>query len=686
MKYDVKKDIDAFEQKHLKDLQALADVLIGKKYGIIISRDGLSYIDKANRTIHIDPTGRLMYLYAMGCCQLKISDDLWLLFDSKDKYEIMFFYAKAALLHESLHALHTDSDAVCEYMRRFVTLTDLRVFHSVFNCIEDGFIEYYFADDLYKHGYRILSQERELLSDAIFKPKYAMTCKKSNIKLNDTTPFTDDCFANYDGFKRDRLKAVLKSLYDYLDAVLIYCTEKEWNIDELLDNFGLSELAGLKDIAEILPIRSEELDTVQRLDVSLKVYEIIKRNVDGFELLYDFFNESNIGYALCENDVHGLLNYNGWQKNYGEFIDCGRSGAIAKVIETNDGIEVVAHKLDSAADSTTVYLDGVEADYNEHSNKVKIKEYTDNRNYNTKAKEDGVRAELNYKREFSNWTDCANEFGFPELKGFSIHSVRKGYEAEQETEFQDVCLRNHADIKSVEAGLASVLLTNKRQVLRKQSMGTRLDSHSLADAKNRVFVKPISGGAADFDILLLIDVSGSVTGKAYPVLCEQTIIFTKACVNIGLSIKVQSFCSVNGIRKLYLETHKDFKESVNALSSLFGYEHGLYNSYDLLAISNVRQSLKSSTYLKHIVVYVTDGQGFYVDANRTQYSAKSCKDKIERMLRVMAHEGFAFIPVCFDSSAMKVMPTVFQGAVCCKNHSELKSKLVQRIGEELWKI
>ena len=205
----------------------------------------------------------------------------------------MFFYAKTALLHEVLHALHTDSAAVCEYMNRFKTLADLRVFHSIFNCIEDGYIEYRFADDLYENSSNLLYEMRRIQNDAILNPRYAVTIAASNAKLNSTAPFSNFDITDGDSETFQKIKRTLIQLYDYLNLVLFLSTEDDLDIDDIIQKFNLNNLPGLYELYGILPVYYDELDIVGRLDASLQAYEIIKKHVENFEILNDYFDRKN---------------------------------------------------------------------------------------------------------------------------------------------------------------------------------------------------------------------------------------------------------------------------------------------------------------------------------------------------------------------------------------------------------
>lgn len=685
MKFNVRKDIDAFEKKYLGVLQALADAWIGKKYTVVIARDGVSYISEADKSIHIDPTGRLMYLYGMGAYATIYTAPSIRMFDPNDVGETMLFYAKTALLHEALHALHTDSVAVCTYMEQLKTLADLRVFHSIFNCIEDGYIEYKFADELYEDASTLLYHLRQIENDALIKPQYAVMLAGSDIKLNDTAPFSEAQFNGFDNCRRAKIKSALKQLYDYLNAVLILSTEDECDAGDTLADLGLSGLKNINDLYAILPACYDDLDTAQRLDLSMQVFDIVKRSVDNFEILHDYFNQNNFRYGLRANESECFYTYSGWQKNYGKFVDCGKRGSFINILETENGAVIIAHQVGSSADSDTVYLDNVRIDDKADGLEVKL-DYEDERSYNRKNRDDGTVIELNYKRNSDIWIKIPEDKNLPALSGFFVHAVKDNYGKESEQKLKDVCNGNFACIKATEQALLAVLSSGKHNVIRKQPYGVKLDSRNLADIKKRIFLMPSASKCDNFDISVLIDTSGSVNKKAYDELCVKTVCFIKACDNIGLPTRVQSFCSVNGKGNLYLNTNKDFSESLIALSSLYNEEHGSYNSFDWLAIQNILPSLKMAPQTRHIVLYITDGHGLYVSKSGAQYTALSCQKEIERVCLKLVHRGIAFIPVCFDSAAIKNMPSVFRGAVCCKTTTELKTRLVPKIAEELWKI
>ncbi len=686
MKFNVLKDIDEFEKKYLSVLQALADAWIGKKYTVVLSREGLSFISKSDKTIHIDPTGRLMYLYAMGTYPLICSHASFREFDPNDVGETMFFYAKTALLHEVLHALHTDSAAVCEYMNRFKTLADLRVFHSIFNCIEDGYIEYRFADDLYENSSNLLYEMRRIQNDAILNPRYAVTIAASNAKLNSTAPFSNFDITDGDSETFQKIKRTLIQLYDYLNLVLFLSTEDDLDIDDIIQKFNLNNLPGLYELYGILPVYYDELDIVGRLDVSLQAYEIIKKHVENFEILYDYFDRKNFREELCINDCRRFSAYDGWQQNYGKFVNCRGIKTFTDILETENGAEVIAHKTQSTADSETVFLERVRIDENAGGLKVNIKEYEDKHSYRTNKRNDGTEIELNYKRESDIWIKISQDKSIPILKDFFVHAVKRDYSKANEQKFKNVCNRNIAQIKAIEQAMLSFLSSAKHGVLRKQTFGIMLDSRNLADAKSRVFLKPAPSIATDFDLSVLIDMSGSVTKKAYTEICTKTICFIKACDNLGISARVQTFCSVNGKSNIYLDTCKDFSESIISLSSLFNDTHGEFNSFDLLAIHNIKSSLKNSSQMRHVVLYVTDGQGFYIDKDGKRYSTISCKKEIERIRANMLRCGIVLLPLCFDSASAKQMLNAFCDAVCCKSLPEIKTTLVPKIAEGLWRI
>lgn len=654
MKYDVLRDIDAFEKEYGTRLKSLLDSIANEKYELIIDRNGISYVNKLKKIVHIDPTDRLVYLTVQSLYLHIFTHPSWQFFNPNNIGETMFFFAKANLLHEILHILHSDTNAVDTFLSRYKSELDKKILFSIYNCIEDGFIEKTYGNDLIENGTMLLSEVRTLELYSLYFPNLIIYQRDTNIKLNSTMPFKSSELC-----QDVEIAEVLRQLYNILDRILFYATDL-LDIVETAEFFELTNFNCLDKIRDLVGEYFIAKDIDERLNICDEILKIIKENIPNLYLLYKLPITDLVKLSLCSNDTFHDLDLD------------------AKGIDFNEINVEVNNSNNYKNDASELYVKQIHFS-NDSENVIKFVDY---KNYSKKADDNSIKIKLNYQRAWFKTYLLSNDKKCLFLNNFEISEKRQDYSSLAETMYKSSVSKNISYIKYIENYLKQIILVNKGSLQNKQYSGFALDNHNLADSKKRVFSKKSVLKNADFSVTVLIDFSGSINNSMYSTICDKLIIFGNAFENVCIPYEIVGFNIINGQSKLNKIIFKGFSEKSKALSSLFMHKHGEYNSFDLVALASIKDMLRRKNFGKYIVLFVTDGKGIYVDKNGVAITVDSTKKEIETVKKQLLKKSCAIIPICFENKVLKEMKKNFPDTICCESLKVSGKKLIERMKKE----